>query len=124
MTGIRIGVSQPVFERAGVVLAETTSASVEKLQEWFERTIAWVGRVPGQQLANILVALLAPAAGIALVMGLWRVSTDIGWAGAFLISGGLFSHWQVWIALSAALKLVSSSLLAWSGRTAKVSAER
>jgi len=124
MSGIRIGVNQAVFARAGVVLAETTSASVGKLHEWLERTIASIERVPGQQLANILVALLAPAAGIALVMGIWRVSTDLGWAGAFLISGGFFSHWQVWIALSIALKLLSSSLLAWSVKTAKVPAER
>ncbi len=123
MLGIRIGGSQPAFVRVGVVLAETTSASVSKLQEWFELTVASIEAVPGQQLANILVALLTPAAVVALVMGLWRVSTDLGWAGAFLISGGFFSHWQVWIALSIALKLLSSSLLAWSGKIHKVPAE-
>lgn len=123
MLGIRIGGSQPAFERVGIVLAETTSASVEKLHQWFGRTVAGIEAVPGQQLANILVALLTPAAGVALVMGLWRVSTDLGWAGAFLISGGFFSHWQVWIALSIALKLLSSSLLAWAGKLGKVPAE-
>jgi hypothetical protein len=123
MLGIRVGVNQPVFARAGVVLAETTSASVGRLHQWFERAVASAEQVPGQQLANILVALLAPAAGVALVMGLWRVGTDLGWAGAFLIGGGFFSHWQVWVALSIALKLLSSSLLAWSGKTAKIPEE-
>ena len=76
-----------------------------------------------QQLPNILVALLTPAAGVALVLGLWRVSADVGWTDAFVISGGFFSHWQVWIALSIALKLLSSTLLAWAGRFSKIPTE-
>jgi hypothetical protein len=75
------------------------------------------------QLANILVALLTPAAVVACVMGMWRVCMDLGWAGAFLISGGFFSHWQVWIALSIALKMLSSSLIAWGSRNGKFSEE-
>ena len=77
----------------------------------------------GQQLPNVLVALLTPAAGIALAMGLWRLSADLGWAEAFLIPGGLFSHWQVWIALSIALKILSSTLIAWTGRIGKITEE-
>jgi hypothetical protein len=75
------------------------------------------------QMANVLVALLTPAALVAFAMGLWRVATDLGWAQAFLISGGLFSHWQVWIAVAIALKILSSSLIAWGGRTGKFSEE-
>jgi hypothetical protein len=48
---------------------------------------------------------------------------DLGWAGTFLISGGFFSHWQVWIALSITLKMLSSTLLAWGSRTGKLSEE-
>jgi hypothetical protein len=77
-----------------------------------------------QQLPSVLVALLTPAALLALVMGLWRVSADLDWAGAFPIASGFFSHWQVWIALSAALKMLSSALLAWDGRTRKISEEK
>jgi hypothetical protein len=77
----------------------------------------------GRQLPDILVALLTPAALVALAMGLWRVSADLDWAGAFPIASGFFSHWQVWIALSIALKILSSSLLAWDGRTRKISEE-
>jgi hypothetical protein len=75
------------------------------------------------QLPDILVALLTPAALVALAMGLWRVGTDLDWASAFPIASGFFSHWQVWIALSIALKILSSSLLAWDGRTRKISEE-
>jgi hypothetical protein len=74
-----------------------------------------------QQLPSILVALLTPASLAVLAMGLWRVSTDLDWAGAFPITSGFFSHWQVWIASSIALKMLSSSLLAWDRRTRKVS---
>jgi len=77
----------------------------------------------GRQLPDILVALLTPAALVALAMGLWRVSADLDWASAFPITAGFFSHWQVWIALSVALKILSSSLLAWDGRTRKTSEE-
>jgi hypothetical protein len=76
-----------------------------------------------RQLPDILVALLTPAALAAFAMGLWRVSADLDWASAFPIAGGFFSHWQVWIALSIALKILSSALLAWDGRTRKISEE-
>lgn len=73
-----------------------------------------------RQLPNILVALLTPAALVAFAMGLWRVSADLDWAGAFPIASGFFSHGQVWIALSVALKMLSSALLAWDSRTRKI----
>jgi hypothetical protein len=66
---------------------------------------------------------LTPSALVALAMGLWRVSADLDWASAFPIASGFFSHWQVWIALSVALKIVSSALLAWDDRTRKITEE-
>jgi len=123
MSGIRIGATQPVSARAVLTLAETTWAGVTKLQNWSEGVILAAGPVLAQQLPNVLVALLAPAAGVALVMGIWRFCADTGWTDTFLITGGFFSHWQVWIALSIALKLLSSFLLAWAGRTAKIRAD-
>jgi hypothetical protein len=74
-------------------------------------------------LANILVALLTPSAVVALVMALWRICADLGWAGAFLIADGFFSHWQVWFALSIGLKAISATLIAWDARTGKFSEE-
>jgi len=80
-------------------------------------------RALGRQLPSILVALLTPASLVVLAMGLWRVCADLDWAGAFPITSGLFSHWQVWIALSIGLKILSSSLLAWDSRIHKISEE-
>jgi hypothetical protein len=74
-----------------------------------------------RQLPNIAVALLTPAALVALAMGLWRLCADLDWAGLFPITAGFFSHWQVWIALSIALKMLASALLAWDGRIRKIS---
>jgi hypothetical protein len=84
---------------------------------------AVVADIFSRQLANTIIALLTPAAVVAFVMGLWRVCADLGWAGVFLIADGFFSHWQVWIALSIALKMLSSTLIAWGSRSGKFSEE-
>jgi hypothetical protein len=64
------------------------------------------------QAADVLVALVTPSAVIALVMGLWRLTADMGWTETFPISSGFFSHWLVWIALAIGLKFGSSVLAA------------
>jgi hypothetical protein len=119
---------QLVEERAAVGRARSNAATITsqnfiKTQLFFENLLLVSAQVFSRQLANVLVALLTPAALLALVLGIWRVCTDLGWAGAFLISGGFFSHWQVWIALSIGLKMLSSTLIAWGSRTAKFSEE-
>ncbi len=54
-------------------------------------------------------ALLIPAALMAYVLGFWRLASDMGVAGEFGITG-VFSHWQVWMAVAAALHLIASVL--------------
>jgi hypothetical protein len=49
-------------------------------------------------------ALLTPLAVMAGVLGLWRICADIGITGEFAITQGVFSHWQVWIALAFVLE--------------------
>ncbi len=55
------------------------------------------------QLASFAAELLTPAALMALVLGLWRFSVDLSLSSQFPISHGLFSHWQVWIAVGVLL---------------------
>jgi hypothetical protein len=109
---------QPAVARVRSAVATSTSGSALKSQFQFESTPAPVTQSFGlqtvSQSANVLVAL---------VMALWRFCTDLGWAGPFLISDGFFSHWQVWIALSIGLKILSSTLIAWGSRTIKLSEE-
>jgi hypothetical protein len=128
MSGLKIGLTlQPAVARARSVVTATTSDSTLKFQVWFDGVAAVVAQAfgvqPLGQLANVLVALLTPAAVLALVMGIWRVGVDLGFASAFLIADGFFSHWQVWIALSVGLKMLSSTLIAWGSRTNKFSEE-
>jgi hypothetical protein len=124
---------QPAGARARSGVPAITSESTSKSQFWFESAFVQITRIfditrtfgveAFGQLANILVALLTPAALVAFVLGIWRVCADLGWAGAFFIADGFFSHWQVWIALSIGLKIGSSTLIAWGSRTGKYSEE-
>ena len=103
--------------------SSTTSQNFIKSQLLFENLLQMTALLFSRQLANVLIALLTPAALVALALGIWRVSTDIGWARSFFISDGFFSHWQVWIALSIGLKMLSSTLISWGARISKFSEE-
>jgi len=128
MSVLKVGFTpQPAVAPAPSGVNTSTSGRTIKAQFWFDGGLA-----PGEhafsvktvsQLANVLVALLTPAAVVAFVMGIWRLCMDLGWAGAFLISGGFFSHWQVWMALAIGLKMASSTLIAWGSRNGKFSEE-
>ncbi len=63
-----------------------------------------------RELALLAGTLLTPAALAALVLGAWRLGSDLQWTGKFVISKGLFSHWQVWMAMAALLQGCASIL--------------
>jgi hypothetical protein len=124
MGAFRVGITpRPAVAGVHSVPGTTSSQSAARPAVRFAGALATETVSVGRQLPDILVALLTPAALVALAMGLWRVSADLDWASAFPITDGFFSHWQVWIALSVALKILSSALLAWDGRTRKISEE-
>lgn len=58
-----------------------------------------------RDLAALSAALLTPAALMAFALGLWRLTADLQWTGDFIFSTGLLSHWQVWVAVAAALEV-------------------
>jgi hypothetical protein len=62
-----------------------------------------------RRVASAIGTLMMPAVLMAYVLGFWRLASDLGMAGEFAISG-IFSHWQVWIALAALLHIGSVSL--------------
>ncbi len=68
------------------------------------------GRRKNQHIALAFASLLAPAALCACALALWRIASDLGVAGEFAITQGLFSHWQVWLGCSALLQFVSIGL--------------
>jgi hypothetical protein len=48
--------------------------------------------------AAILAASLLTLVSISFAsLGLWRLGTDLNWAGEFVFPDGFLSHWQVWI---------------------------
>jgi hypothetical protein len=123
MAGFKVELTPQPAAPAPSSVVTTSSENLVKPQFRLDAVPAVVATIFSRQLANTLIALLTPAAVIAFVMGVWRVCADLGWAGAFLIADGFFSHWQVWIALSIALKMLSSTLIAWGSRAAKFSEE-
>ena len=59
-------------------------------------------------MAPLFHYLLTPVALVAYVLAGWRLGADLNWTGAFFISKGLFSHWQVWLAIAIATQLTAS----------------
>lgn len=53
-----------------------------------------------RQAALIASSLMTPLALMAWALAGWRLLADLKITGEFAISQGLFSHWQVWIAIA------------------------
>jgi hypothetical protein len=68
-----------------------------------------VAKKPGKNrhIAYPAAALLRPVALVAYVFGLWRLASDMSVTSGDFPFSGLFSHWQVWMGLGAAIHLVS-----------------
>ncbi len=62
-----------------------------------------------RHLALVCAALLAPISLLAYVLGLWRLTSDLGVTREFAL-GGVLSHWQIWIAAGVTLHLAASVL--------------
>jgi len=67
---------------------------------------------PGKNraLAQMLAALMTPAALMAYVLAFWRLGADMRIAGQFAIEDGFFSHWQVWLPIAVGLSMSSAAL--------------
>jgi len=101
---------RPVLEGEAshsVPVPRVTVIGDSRFQKLLKQTVA-----TSAQAADVLVALVTPSALIALAMGLWRLTADLGWTETFPITTGFFSHWHVWIALAIALKFGAAALAA------------
>lgn len=117
------GVLQAAGARNVSFFAEASSTLIAKAQVFLEQAAEATSAAFEKQSANLLIILLTPASMLALVFALWRISADLGWTGEFVISGGFFSHWQVWMALAIGLKFAASSLQVRVRASAKTSEE-
>ena len=52
----------------------------------------------------------SPASGAALALALWRLGYDLNWTKRFAIPDGLFSHWQLWMALAVLFQVIAAKL--------------
>ena len=59
------------------------------------------------RLAKLAASLLTLVSISCAALGIWRLGTDLEWAGDFVFSGGLLSHWQVWVASAIAVQYLS-----------------
>jgi len=62
-------------------------------------------RLPYGQFALATATFLQPVALMAFAVALWRIGVDVRMARSFVISEGLFSHWQVWLAVTGVLQV-------------------
>jgi hypothetical protein len=75
------------------------------------------------QAAYAASVFLTPLAVLALALGIWRLIADLGWAEQFAIENGIFSHWQVWIAIAISLK-IAAGIVERPSKTAEQSSPR
>jgi hypothetical protein len=54
-----------------------------------------------------VASLLTLVAVACFILGVWKIFSELGWAGGFFVAGGALSHWQVWTGLGIVLQLLS-----------------
>lgn len=59
------------------------------------------------RIAALAADLFTLFAFVFAALGLWRLGTDLDWAGDFVVRSGLLSHWQVWIGAAAGIQYAS-----------------
>jgi|SRR5579884_1474482 len=89
---------------------DRTAALAMKLQPAMDRA----GELSREAILVGSFALRLSAFG-ALAISVWRMGIDLGWTRDFFISQGLFSHWQVWLALALAMHSGAGFLARRSG---------
>jgi hypothetical protein len=72
--------------------------------------------IASQEAAPVIGYLMTPISLIGYVLAIWRLMADLKWLGNFFIEDGLFSHWQVWLALAIGVQMLAS-YLSRSGRS-------
>jgi hypothetical protein len=67
------------------------------------------------RIAMLSASLLTLVAISCASLGLWRVGSDLDWAGDFVIQDGFLSHWQVWIGCAVGVQYTSWRLARHAG---------
>jgi hypothetical protein len=65
---------------------------------------------PVSEVAPALAGILSLISVSCFALAAWKILFDVGWAGPFFVSSGLFSHWQIWLAGTVGAQLLSFRL--------------
>jgi hypothetical protein len=64
-------------------------------------------RGKNSRMATLAASLLTLVSISCASLGMWRIGTDLDWAGDFVFRNGFLSHWQVWMGAALAVQYVS-----------------
>lgn len=108
---VRPAASSPRDEKVIPIRQEPVvqRAEVQPIREDSGRTVNSDKFTP-EELVQGVTHVLNPASAFFLALGLWRLGSDLGLTSAFVVSEGLLSHWQVWIAAAGALQALGFAL--------------
>jgi hypothetical protein len=67
------------------------------------------------RMATLAASVLTLVSISCASLGLWRVGTDLDWAGGFVFPKGFLSHWQVWIGAAVAIQYGGWRLTRYAG---------
>jgi hypothetical protein len=56
------------------------------------------------RLATLAASVLTLVSISCASLALWRIGTDLEWAGDFVFPSGFLSHWQVWLGAAIAVQ--------------------
>lgn len=73
------------------------------------------------RIAALAADLLTLFAFVFAALGLWRLGTDLDWAGDFVVRSGFLSHWQVWTGAAVSVQYASWRLSGGPGKTSEPS---
>jgi hypothetical protein len=74
----------------------------------FGRGPAVAGRAGrNKRIATLTASLLTLVSLSCAAFAMWRVGNDLEFAGDFVFSSGLLSHWQVWTAFAVAIQYLA-----------------
>jgi len=71
-------------------------------------------RRKNRRIALAAAGLLTPAALLVALVGVWRLTADLGFTAGFVIASGLFSHWQIWVATAVLLEVCARVLVRYA----------
>jgi hypothetical protein len=104
-TVVLAGLEQTVAEQLCPVLAVGSHQIGQQTRNVVRRELLLqVLCLRGAMLSASLLTLVAISCAS---LGLWRVGTDLDWAGDFVFQNGFLSHWQVWIGVGVGVQYAS-----------------